>query len=190
MEESKQGDRKSLVMEGMYRGMTGKLDEVRQSVSKELQFTSAQQVSAYEALAGTFKEGLQTLLAEFKYLSQQNSAIYDYNNKERDAVRDALMDAVKAGAEQTAKALDEKFEEGMLKVQAALEEKFAALREEVAAALQPAEAEEPAAAARLYERTAQILRGYGLIVKTGVFGADMHIEQTNEGPVTILLEFS
>ena len=45
MEESKQGDRKSLVMEGMYRGMTGKLDEVRQSVSKELQFTSAQQVS-------------------------------------------------------------------------------------------------------------------------------------------------
>lgn len=145
MEESKQGDRKSLVMEGMYRGMTGKLDEVRQSVSKELQFTSAQQVSAYEALAGTFKEGLQTLLAEFKYLSQQNSAIYDYNNKERDAVRDALMEAVKAGAEQTAKALDEKFEEGMLKVQAALEEKFAALREEVAAALQPAEAEEPAA---------------------------------------------
>lgn len=51
------------------------------------------------------------------------------------------------------------------------------------------QAEEPAAAARLYERTAQILRGYGLIVKTGVFGADMHIEQNNEGPVTILLEF-
>ncbi len=52
------------------------------------------------------------------------------------------------------------------------------------------EAEEPVAADRLYERTAELLRGYGLTVKTGVFGADMHIEQTNEGPVTILLEFS
>ena len=77
MEETKQVDKKSMVMEGMYRGMTGKLDEVRRTVSKELQFTSAQQVSAYEALAGTFKDGLETLLAEFRYLSQQNSAGYD-----------------------------------------------------------------------------------------------------------------
>ena len=86
----KQADRKSVVMEGMYRGVTGKLDEVRQSFSKELQFTSAQQVSAYEALAGSLKDGLETLLAEFRYLSQQNSAIYDYHCKEREAARDAL----------------------------------------------------------------------------------------------------
>ncbi len=130
MEEIKQGDRKSLVMEGMYRGVTGKLDEVRQSVSKELQFTSAQQVSAYEALAGTFKDGLSTLLAEFKYLSQQNSAIYDYNCKERDAVRDTLLEAVKASAAENAKALDEKLAKGLADIRAALDEALAALREQ------------------------------------------------------------
>ena len=51
-------------------------------------------------------------------------------------------------------------------------------------------AEAPAAANALYERVAELLRGYGLTVKTGVFGADMHIEQANDGPVTILLDFS
>lgn len=51
-------------------------------------------------------------------------------------------------------------------------------------------AETPAAANALYERVAELLRGYGLTVKTGVFGADMHIEQANDGPVTILLDFS
>lgn len=138
MEETKQTDRKSMVMEGMYRGMTGKLDEVRQSVSKELQFTSAQQVSAYEALAGTFKDGLETLLAEFRYLSQQNSAVYDYNCKERAAARDAIMEAVKSNAEQSAqafarqladstKALSEQLEKSAKET----EEKFAASLEEL-----------------------------------------------------------
>ncbi len=51
-------------------------------------------------------------------------------------------------------------------------------------------AEAPAAANALYERVAELLCGYGLTVKTGVFGADMHIEQANDGPVTILLDFS
>lgn len=49
-------------------------------------------------------------------------------------------------------------------------------------------AERPEKAQPLYEYTAQILRGYGLQVKQGVFGADMQIEQNNDGPVTILLE--
>lgn len=49
-------------------------------------------------------------------------------------------------------------------------------------------AEEPERANELYEYTAEKLRGYGLTVKQGVFGADMKIEQYNDGPVTILLE--
>ena len=49
-------------------------------------------------------------------------------------------------------------------------------------------AERPEKAQPLYEYTAQILREYGLQVKQGVFGADMQIEQNNDGPVTILLE--
>ena len=49
-------------------------------------------------------------------------------------------------------------------------------------------AERPEKAQLLYERTAELMRGYGVTVKTGVFGADMKIEQYNDGPVTIIYE--
>jgi D-tyrosyl-tRNA(Tyr) deacylase len=50
------------------------------------------------------------------------------------------------------------------------------------------EAEDPVLAKPLYEYTAEKIRSYGITVKTGVFGADMKIEQYNDGPVTILLQ--
>ncbi len=50
------------------------------------------------------------------------------------------------------------------------------------------EAERPEAANSLYLYTAEQLRSLGMTVKTGVFGADMKIEQFNEGPVTIIYE--
>ena len=46
----------------------------------------------------------------------------------------------------------------------------------------------PEIAEPLYEYAADSLRALGITVKTGVFGADMKIEQLNDGPVTILLE--
>lgn len=49
-------------------------------------------------------------------------------------------------------------------------------------------AERPERANELYEYIARILRGYGYTVKQGVFGADMKIEQFNDGPVTIIYE--
>lgn len=49
-------------------------------------------------------------------------------------------------------------------------------------------AEAPDAADALYLKTAALLREQGLPVKTGVFGADMKIDQLNDGPVTIILE--
>ena len=49
-------------------------------------------------------------------------------------------------------------------------------------------AERPERANELYELTAQKLRDLGLTVKTGVFGADMKIEQYNDGPVSIIYE--
>ena len=123
-------DRKSVVMEGMYKGMAGKIDEVRQSVSKELQFSSAQQASAYESLAGNFKQGVDSVLAELRYLSQQNSAIYDYNQKERAGVKDALLEAVRACNEQIA-AMEARVNEKIEAIQATLSqeivEKLAAL---------------------------------------------------------------
>lgn len=50
------------------------------------------------------------------------------------------------------------------------------------------EAERPDAANELYEYTAQKLSETGITVKKGVFGADMKIEQYNDGPVTIIYE--
>lgn len=49
-------------------------------------------------------------------------------------------------------------------------------------------AERPEKAELLYERTAELMRGYCVTVKTGVFGADMKISQYNDGPVTIVYE--
>ncbi len=49
-------------------------------------------------------------------------------------------------------------------------------------------AERPDRTNGLYEYTARLLRGYGYTVKQGVFGADMKIEQFNDGPVTIIYE--
>ena len=49
-------------------------------------------------------------------------------------------------------------------------------------------AEKPERANELYELTAQKLRDLGLIVKQGVFGADMKIDQLNDGPVSIIYE--
>lgn len=49
-------------------------------------------------------------------------------------------------------------------------------------------AERPEHAQALYEYAVKELSNYGIIVKKGVFGADMQIEQHNDGPVTILME--
>ena len=49
-------------------------------------------------------------------------------------------------------------------------------------------AERPEKAKPLYEYAVSALKNQGVEVKTGVFGADMQIEQHNDGPVTILLE--
>lgn len=49
-------------------------------------------------------------------------------------------------------------------------------------------AEEPVRAQTLYECVAKELRSLGVIVGMGVFGADMKIEQFNDGPVTIIYE--
>jgi D-aminoacyl-tRNA deacylase len=41
---------------------------------------------------------------------------------------------------------------------------------------------------KLYEEFLEALRGLGVTVATGVFGAIMSVELVNEGPVTILLD--
>ena len=50
------------------------------------------------------------------------------------------------------------------------------------------EAAPPEEAEPLYEAFCEALRGAGVPVETGVFGARMRVELVNDGPVTILLE--
>jgi D-tyrosyl-tRNA(Tyr) deacylase len=50
------------------------------------------------------------------------------------------------------------------------------------------EAAPPRQAEPLYEAFCEALRGEGVPVGTGVFGARMRVELVNDGPVTILLE--
>lgn len=50
------------------------------------------------------------------------------------------------------------------------------------------DAEAPQLANELYEYVLEGLIKQGLSVKKGVFGADMKINQTNDGPFTIILE--
>ena len=46
----------------------------------------------------------------------------------------------------------------------------------------------PELAEPLYERFAEALRGLGVHVETGVFGARISVELVNDGPVTIVLD--
>ena len=50
------------------------------------------------------------------------------------------------------------------------------------------DAEAPDLANEMYLYVAEGLKKQGLTVKLGVFGADMKINQTNDGPFTIILE--
>ena len=98
--EEKNENRQAVVMEGMYKGMTGKLEEVRHSFSQELQYSAVQQASAFDSLAGQIRQGMESMLAEIRYLSQQSSAIYDFNQKDRATVKGALLEAIHACTEQ------------------------------------------------------------------------------------------
>jgi D-aminoacyl-tRNA deacylase len=51
-----------------------------------------------------------------------------------------------------------------------------------------AEAAPPEEAEPLYERFCAELRGLGIPVETGVFGARMEVELVNDGPVTVVLD--
>ena len=49
-------------------------------------------------------------------------------------------------------------------------------------------AAKPAIANPLYEYFNDCIRGYGIHVETGIFGADMKVSLINDGPVTIILD--
>jgi len=50
------------------------------------------------------------------------------------------------------------------------------------------DAADPEIARTYYEKFVEVLRGLGVLVKTGEFGAHMEVELCNDGPVTLMLE--
>lgn len=50
------------------------------------------------------------------------------------------------------------------------------------------DAGQPTHAKQIYERFNERLRQAGLIVQTGIFGADMQVRLQNDGPVTIIFD--
>ncbi len=46
----------------------------------------------------------------------------------------------------------------------------------------------PEEAVVLYEKFMELVRGYGIHVESGIFGAEMAVEIHNDGPVTLMLE--
>lgn len=50
------------------------------------------------------------------------------------------------------------------------------------------DAQNPNEASKNYDRFNEKLREEGVIVETGVFGADMKVSFTNDGPVTIIFD--
>lgn len=119
MEEIK---RESVVMEGMYRGMTGKLEEVRQSLGRELQAGAAQQMSVYESLAATLREGMDAILKEVKYLAQQNSSIYESDRKEFTKLRESVIEQVRASAESSVQVFGDTIRETEEKLSARIDD--------------------------------------------------------------------
>ena len=50
------------------------------------------------------------------------------------------------------------------------------------------QAQEPTTANQIYQKAICYLKNEDISVKQGIFGADMKIEQLNDGPVTIILD--
>ncbi len=108
IEDEKNGDeRNSILLEGMYNGVAGKIDELGLSVQREIQYNSAQQADAYQSLADEFHAGVEAILAELRYVAQQSSVIYDYNSRERGEMRDKLVEELRAQATQVFEKLAE-----------------------------------------------------------------------------------
>lgn len=131
-----------VVLEGVYKSIASSVNQVRQSVSdvqetvsKELQYNSAQQMSAYEALVDSFEQGVESLLAELRYVAQQNSTIYEYNQLGYDKLKQELVEAVKTGTQAIEQKNDEKLAEMSKELERRQDERVQRLRAELLAAI-------------------------------------------------------
>jgi D-tyrosyl-tRNA(Tyr) deacylase len=108
-----------------------------------------------------------------------------------DALEDAQRLAGKVARLRVFENAEGKFDRSLLDVEgAALVVSQFTLIAETAKGNRPSfsDAAPPEEAEPLYEAFCEALRGLGVPVETGVFGARMQLELVNDGPVTIVLE--
>ena len=55
-------DQKSAILEGMYKGVAGKIDDVKQALNKEIQYCTEQQADSYEAMMDSLKQGCDAII--------------------------------------------------------------------------------------------------------------------------------
>lgn len=148
---------RSAVLEGMQISMETRIEEARQAMSKELQFTSEQHLSSYEAIMNALRENVDSVLAEIRYLSQQNSSIYEYGQVQQNSVKEEILAAVDAKTQtamqecteqiaQVSKTLTEHFEESLKAFDERIAQRLEIFRKEICETLS-ADAEEEDAAA-------------------------------------------
>ena len=94
-EPTNKQERKLMLFEGMYNGVSYQIDDVHQALKKEFEAAAAKQVEACEALLEEFRQSMESLLAEFRYLSQQNTVIYEYSKRDRISIREDVLDGVR-----------------------------------------------------------------------------------------------
>lgn len=161
-------ERKSVLLEGMYKGVSGKIEDVKKTVCMELQYSSAQTASSYDSISSALKEGIESVFSELRFLAQQNSAIYDLSQTNREATREEIVRTVNGEIalriDALSKALGAKLDGAVADLTARYDEKLAQILKKLDEPVQlpdrPAEAA-PAAeidydelAARISERLA------------------------------------
>lgn len=120
----------SAFLEGIHRDLLKHIEDGFKQIA-------LQQAKVYERVETSVGTGVENILAQHRYLAQQNSTIHDFAQSERAAVRDAIL----GGLQAQEKALDEKIKQqeeelSALRTQiealkALLEEKFGKLNETI-----------------------------------------------------------
>lgn len=96
MAGTKGHDRRTVVFEGMYNGMAKQIEEAKEELRAEIRANAEKQQAAIEELSRNLREGIGSVLKELRYLAEQSSAIYEFDEKARFALRRDIVSAVNA----------------------------------------------------------------------------------------------
>ncbi len=102
-------NRINMVLEGIYKSLSGKIDEVKTAVSREAQFSSAQQSASYENIEALLNKKIEGLNREFQYLSQQSGAVYENNHNDIANAQAGLFDFVGRKIDELGARLEQSF---------------------------------------------------------------------------------